>query len=86
MRCKACTWPPAERSVLTRPATLLSMSMSWLFSVSCGNVLIAGVKVSWLRPLHVKPLRFKKLHPVCQHWDTSCSVQGVLTTRFSDLS
>ncbi len=56
MRCKACNCPPAERNVLTRPATLLSMSMRWLLSHSSGSVLIAGVKVSWLRPLHVKHL------------------------------
>ena len=52
MRCKACTWPPAERSALTRLATLMSMPMSWVPLESCGNLLIAGVKVSWLRPLH----------------------------------
>ena len=51
VRNSACTWPPAERSVLTRPATLASMSISCAPSGFCGSVLMAGVKASLLLPL-----------------------------------
>ena len=53
IRYKACSWPPAVRSVLTRSATRLSMPMSRVLPVSCGSVFIAGVYTSLLRPLHI---------------------------------
>lgn len=62
MRCRACTWPPALHSVSTRPATLAFMSISWLPSGSCGSVLMAGVKVSLLRPLAKHPSSIQDKH------------------------
>ena len=81
MRCKACTWPPAERSALTRPATLTSMPMSWLLPESCGNVLIAGVKLSWLRPLHVK----RRCVPSQIGTPASVEIPQAFTGQVSDL-
>lgn len=73
MRCMACAWPPAERSVLTRPDTLAAMPMSWPPPESSGNVSMAGTKASWQRPLHVNPLWCARPEwaSLCQHGDVS---------------